>query len=241
MTTTIIATNGHDLDAAPGPAEPDLQRLLDEFGGFIDERAGAIGRVVGSEREPAGSHQFFFWASDNARTLDVGHIVVTFSEDAAVIGVVDEPRRFSDLRSFLDDYFDSQYKSEIQLGSIVTALTVLAIIIGCSGLFALSVYSVGWRTKEISIRKILGASISNVVMLLSRNTIVLMAIGGLLTVPVMYYLVSAWLNDYAYKMPLEGWMFIVPVITVMLLVLITISFQTLMAAKRNPVENMRRE
>ncbi|MCC6703644.1 MAG: ATP-binding protein [Thermomicrobiales bacterium] len=90
-----------------------LDRLIAEFGDYIDQRAGPIGRVVGSEREPAGSHQFFFWASDSARTLDVGHIVITFSEDAAVIGVVDEPRRFSDLRSFLDDYFDRHIEDEL--------------------------------------------------------------------------------------------------------------------------------
>ena len=142
---------------------------------------------------------------------------------------------------FLDDFFDSQYKSQIELGSIVTALTILAIIIACSGLFALSVYSVGQRTKEISIRKILGASISNVVMLLSRSTLMLIAVGGVLTVPVMYYGVSVWLNDYAYKMSLRGWMFILPVIAILLLVLITISFHTVMAARRNPVENMRHE
>jgi uncharacterized protein len=78
----------------------------DHFSDLVDHQTGAIGRVVSSEREPAGSHQFYFWAADDALTLDVGHIVVAFSEEAAVIGVVDEPRRFSDLRSFLDDYFD---------------------------------------------------------------------------------------------------------------------------------------
>ncbi|CAA9568280.1 MAG: Bipolar DNA helicase HerA [uncultured Thermomicrobiales bacterium] len=76
------------------------------FQNLIDRDTGVIGRVVSSEREPAGSHEFFFWAGDDAQTLDVGHIVVAFSEQAAVIGVVDEPRRYSDLRSFLDDYFD---------------------------------------------------------------------------------------------------------------------------------------
>jgi putative ABC transport system permease protein len=142
---------------------------------------------------------------------------------------------------FLDDFFDSQYKSEIQLGSIITVLTILAIIIACSGLFALSIYSVGQRTKEISIRKMLGASISNVVMLLARNTLTLIGIGGVLTLPAMYYGVSMWLNDYAYKMSIEGWIFILPIIIVMSLVLTTISFQTIMAAKRNPIESMRHE
>lgn len=80
--------------------------LLDAFGDLIDQQVGPIGRVVGSEREPAGNAAFAFWADGGALTLDVGHIVVTFSEQAAVIGVVDEPRRFSDVQSFLDDYFD---------------------------------------------------------------------------------------------------------------------------------------
>ena len=85
----------------------------EKFAAFIDERTGPLGRVVGSEREPAGSHLFAIWASENAITLDVGHIVVAFSEEAAVIGVVDEPRRFSDLRSFLDDYFDRRMEDAI--------------------------------------------------------------------------------------------------------------------------------
>lgn len=80
--------------------------LAATFADLIDQTSGPIGRVVSSEREPAGSHTFAFWANDDALSLDVGHIVVAFSEQAAVIGVVDEPRRFSDVQSFLDDYFD---------------------------------------------------------------------------------------------------------------------------------------
>lgn len=76
------------------------------FRSFIDTETGEIGRVVSSEKEPSGSHVFYFWADDNALTLDIGHIVVGFSEEAAVVAVVDEPRRYSDMRSFLDDYFD---------------------------------------------------------------------------------------------------------------------------------------
>lgn len=79
---------------------------LPDFTDLVDHATGAIGRVVSSEKEPAGSHMFHFWGADEALTLDIGHIVVAFSEEAAVIGVVDEPRRFSDMRSFLDDYFD---------------------------------------------------------------------------------------------------------------------------------------
>lgn len=87
------------------PTDETLWKRPD-FTNLVDHNEGVIGRVVSSEREPAGSHQFHFWGDDKALTLDIGHIVVAFSEEAAVIGVVDEPRRFSDMRSFLDDYFD---------------------------------------------------------------------------------------------------------------------------------------
>ncbi len=93
-------------DLVLGETPPEVKPLLELFGEFIDMATGPIGRVVGSEKEPAGSHQFCIWAADAARSLDVGHIVVSFSEEAAVIGVVDQPRRFSDLSTFLDDYFD---------------------------------------------------------------------------------------------------------------------------------------
>ncbi len=88
---------------------PEVEQRVwshEKFDRLIDLQTGVIGRVVSSEKEPSGAHQFFFWASDEHLSLDVGHIVVAFSEEAAVIGVVDEPRRYSDLRSFLDDYFD---------------------------------------------------------------------------------------------------------------------------------------
>ncbi len=105
-----------DLDAEPGSRlDPRLREL---FGNLIDQQHGAIGRVVASEQEPAGSHSFYFWANEEQRSLDVGHIVVGFSEDAAVIGVVDEPRRYSDLRSFLDDFYDRQIEDAIETQTI---------------------------------------------------------------------------------------------------------------------------
>jgi hypothetical protein len=115
MTVTVTSLEVVELPAngrEPGVVPvPSTQKV---FADFIDSRTGPIGRVVGSEREPAGSHVFAMWAADDATSLDVGHIVVAFSEEAAVIGVVDEPRRFSDLRSFLDDYFDRRMEEAIE-------------------------------------------------------------------------------------------------------------------------------
>jgi hypothetical protein len=102
MTVTEIADIIEQAESTP--LSPPWQQP--DFSYLIDAATGEIGRVVSSEKEPAGAHEFFFWASDAALTLDVGHIVVAFSEEAAIIGVVDQPRRYSDLRTFLDDYFD---------------------------------------------------------------------------------------------------------------------------------------
>lgn len=114
--TETVGRNGHAnvLDEPDAPPAREIDRLLAVFAEMVDTQTGPIGRVVGSEKEPAGAHQFCIWASEQARTLDVGHIVVAFSEDAAVVGVVDEPRRYSDLRSFLDDFYDRHLEEALE-------------------------------------------------------------------------------------------------------------------------------
>lgn len=97
---------GLPLDPIEDETGAGTTPLLTRFPDLVDTGHGVIGRVVASELEPSGSHTFFFWAGEDQLSLDVGHIVVSFSEEAAVIGVVDEPRRYSDLRSFLDDFYD---------------------------------------------------------------------------------------------------------------------------------------
>jgi hypothetical protein len=111
--TATIETLAIPSPNGSGHAPEVIASPRERFSHFIDERTGPIGRVVGSEREPAGSHVFAIWVSEEAVTLDVGHIVVAFSEEASVVGVIDEARRFSDLRSFLDDYFDRRMEDAI--------------------------------------------------------------------------------------------------------------------------------
>jgi putative ABC transport system permease protein len=142
---------------------------------------------------------------------------------------------------FLDDFFDRQYATDLQRGRVVIILTFLTIFISCSGLFALSLYSVGRRAKEISIRKVFGATVLNVTMLLSKDFLKRVILGAIVAVPVSYKGISTWLQGYAYKMPLDGWLFIIPVGAVLILAIITTSFQTIAAAKKNPVENMKYE
>jgi hypothetical protein len=118
MTITTNGSHPAALDGfdAPRPADdvapPHPLADLDQFRDLIDHATGPIGRVVGSEKEPAGSHTFAIWVTEEAKALDTGHVVVAFSEEAAVIGVLDEARRFSDLQTFLDDYFDRMGEEE---------------------------------------------------------------------------------------------------------------------------------
>jgi putative ABC transport system permease protein len=142
---------------------------------------------------------------------------------------------------FLKEFFDRQYTPDRQMGSIVSGLTLLAIFISCSGLFALALYSVNRRTKEISIRKVFGATVKNVVLLLSGDFFRLIVIGGILAVPLSYLGIRLWLERYAYKMPVTFGLFIIPLAAIFLLALMTISFQTIAAAKKNPVDSMKYE
>jgi putative ABC transport system permease protein len=142
---------------------------------------------------------------------------------------------------FLDDFFDKQYNEDQKAATLVSALALVAIFISCSGLFALSLYSVSGRTKEICIRKVFGASVSNVMLLLSRDFIRLVIIGGILALPLTYQIIKLWLEGYAYKMKFDVWLFMIPLIAVIFLALVTISFQTFSAANKSPVQSMKYE
>lgn len=142
---------------------------------------------------------------------------------------------------FLDAEFDRQYTSEKQLGTIIAGLTLLAIVISFLGLFGLSFYSVTRRTKEIGIRKVLGASVLKIIILLSRDFVKLVFVGVIIGVPFIYQGLKIWLQGYAYQMPMDVWLFVLPSAIVTLLTFVAICFQTLRAAHANPVDSIRYE
>jgi putative ABC transport system permease protein len=140
---------------------------------------------------------------------------------------------------FLDDKFDSQYAGDQRVGEIIAGLTLLAIFISCLGLFALSLYSVSQRVKEIGIRKILGASRLNVMVLLSQDFFKLLVLAAIIGVPLIFAGLTLWLERFAYRMPIGTSLFLWPIAIVALLTLMTISFQTINAAKANPAESIK--
>ncbi len=142
---------------------------------------------------------------------------------------------------FLDEFFDRQYRSEQRFGSLFLNFAILAIFISCLGLLGLASYSTLQRKREIGIRKIVGASVSGIVNLLSVEFVKLVLIAFLIASPVAWYLMDKWLQDFAYKINISWWVFAVAGLTAIVIALITISFQAIKAAIANPVKSLRTE
>lgn len=142
---------------------------------------------------------------------------------------------------FLDERFNLQYSSDKQVGMIVGVLTLLAVIVSFLGLFGLSLYTVNRRIKEIGIRKVFGASVFNVVSLLSKDYARLVIAGCIIGVPMAYWLLKKWLQAYAYQMPLDISLFLLPISILVLLTAMTVSIKTLKSANINPVNSLRYE
>ncbi len=142
---------------------------------------------------------------------------------------------------FLDDFFNAQYRSEERLNSIFASFSGLAIIIACLGLFGLSSFMVEQRTKEIGIRKVLGASISEVVALLSRELLVLVGVAVLVAWPIAYFAMSFWLRNFPFRTSLNPWIFLVSGLAALTIAFLTVSFQAIKAASANPVDSLRYE
>jgi putative ABC transport system permease protein len=142
---------------------------------------------------------------------------------------------------FLDEHFGAQYKADRQFGRTFGLFAVLAIIVACLGLFGLVSFVTTQRTKEIGIRKISGAGVSNILLLLTKDFIKPILIAFAIAAPVTYYLLQQWLQDYAFKITISPWMFILPALVILVLALITISTQTIKVASANPVKSLRTE
>lgn len=142
---------------------------------------------------------------------------------------------------FLDANFARQYKAEKKQGQISLLFTILAILIACLGLFGLASFTAEQRTKEIGIRKVLGASVSSIVAMLSKDFLKLVLIASVIAFPIAAWAMNEWLNDFAYRISVSWWMFIVAGLIALLIALITISFKAIKAAVSNPVKSLRAE
>lgn len=142
---------------------------------------------------------------------------------------------------FLDEYFNQQYISDSRLAKVFGLFAVLAIIVACTGLLGLSSFVIKLRTKEIGIRKVLGASVSGLLVLISKDFVKLVAVASLVAIPVVYFAARSWLDNYAFHIGLGWTIFVFPPVLLLVLTLITICVQSIRAALANPVKSLKTE
>ena len=143
--------------------------------------------------------------------------------------------------TFMDNDFNNIYNAEQRTGKLFISFAVLAIFIACLGLFGLTTYAAEQRTKEIGIRKVLGAGVSGIVAMLSKDFAKLVLIASLIAFPIAWWAMNKWLEDFAYRITISWWVFVVAGIAAILIALLTVSFQAIKAATANPVKSLRTE
>jgi putative ABC transport system permease protein len=142
---------------------------------------------------------------------------------------------------FLDEDYDALYKAEERTAGVFTTFSSLAILLACLGLFALTAFELVKRTKEIGIRKVLGATLSNIVGLVAKDFLKLILVAMLIAFPLAWFATNKWLQDFTYRINISWWMFAVAAFLVLFIALVTISFQAIKAALANPVKSLRTE
>jgi putative ABC transport system permease protein len=142
---------------------------------------------------------------------------------------------------FLDDHFNEMYRSDQTLNTIVGMLTLLSILISCLGLFGLVSFTTEQRVKEIGIRKVLGASVGGVVAMLSKDFMKLILAAILIAIPISWYVVDSWIQDFAYRIAIEWWVFLLAGMIAIVIALATVSSHAFKAAMMNPVDSLKSE
>jgi len=143
--------------------------------------------------------------------------------------------------SFLDEAYNTAYKAEMRMSGLFQAFTLLAIIISCLGLFGLASFMVEQRTKEIGVRKVLGSSVSALIVLLSKEFTKWVVISNLIAFPISYLLIDKWLSFYAYKTDFGFPVFLLSGSSALVISLFTVSYQTIKAANSNPIKALKYE
>lgn len=142
---------------------------------------------------------------------------------------------------FLDDDYNAIYVSEQRTAAIFKTFAILAILLGCLGLFALTAYSVLNRTKEIGIRKVLGASVSSITLMLSKNFMKLVLVAIIIASPIAWYAMNKWLQDFTYRIDIQWYLFVLAGLVTIIIAFVTVSFQSIKAAITTPVKSLRSE
>jgi len=142
---------------------------------------------------------------------------------------------------FLDDKIDSFYKQENQLSQLYKIFAAIAIFLSCLGLYGLASFMAVQRIKEVGIRKVLGASVGNIIYLFSKEFTILIVIAFVLAVPVAYYMMNSWLENFVFRIKMGTWIFLLAMLASVLIAWITVGYKSIKAALANPVKSLRSE
>ncbi len=254
---------GEDLAHTTIPAsedEPDpvlINETLMQAVGFA-RPSDAVGQTlyVGGNRRIIGILKDFHWSSAHSSRENIVFFL-SHNQSRISIKLTTEnlPESISAIEqtykelfpgnpfqySFVDEQFDQQYKHDRRFAQLFTIFAGLALIIACLGLFGLAAFTAQQRTKEIGVRKVFGATISNIVGLLSRDFLKLVLVGFIISVPVSWYVMNQWLQDFAYRIEIRPVIFIMAGVVAMLIAGLTVSWQSLRIALANPARSLRSE
>ncbi len=170
------------------------------------------------------------------KTGDVSGLLAAMKQEWAKFNV-EEPFAYS----FMDELYNKTYSAEEKTGRILNIFTVLTILVACLGLFGLAIYTTEQRTKEIGIRKVLGASVMQVTNMLSKDFLKLVLMACVIAFPLSYWAMHNWLQDFAYRISIQWWIFALAALIALFIALATVSFQAVKAALANPVKSLRAE
>ena len=189
--------------------------------------------VIGFQKNPIQSIDYF------TVKVTTGAMSKTLKEMEGILHNIDQNHLFE--YHFLDKQWDLFYREDRIRETIFLIVAILTIVIACLGLFGLATYTAEQRFKEIGIRKVLGASVSSIIRLLSKDFLKLVGIAALIAFPVAWFAMNTWLEEFAYRINISWWVFIVAGATALTIALLTISFQAVKAAIANPVKSLRSE
>ena len=237
----VINEEAVDVFGLSSPEEAVGEKLL--VFGDTSEILGVVRNVHWSSLKDA--HRPILFSLDNeygtyfSIKMNLSDIPETIAhvESAYKASFPDDPFSYF----FLDDSFNQQYQADLQFGNLFSAFSALAIFIAAIGLFALVSFSATLRVKEIGIRKVLGATVSSLMILLSREYLLLLLVASVMAVPIIMLGGKAWLDNYAYKVGIGAGLFLIPALVLLVVALLTVSYRTYMVARANPVESLKTE
>ncbi len=236
----------HSAAKALGITEPEGQLI--EISGETPYRARIIGilkdfnfqslrqpiapMILGFQNNPVQSIDYFTIKVTSSFTLTLKHI-------DAILHSIDQSHLTE--YHFLNQQWDLFYREDQIREAIFMIVAILTIIIACLGLYGLAAYSAEQNVKMIGIRKIMGAGVTGIVIRLSKNFLILVLIAAMIALPLAPWMMKHWLHDFAFRITISWWVFVISISAALLIAIFTVAFQTIKAANTNPVKNLRAE